>query len=210
MKHITKLGVTIASFSIAASVFAPTAFAKATVKITGNAKKTDNKVVLINANLSSLKQTNVSTVLLDIDSKGGTGGNTIKDTTGGTNPSDPSITTGNVKQETTVSVTGSGNIGSSNPCPCEDSSSKVVISGNGKSSDNTVIMGTLNATSTTQKNTLFVAADVKTVGGTGDNTIKDTTGSDVVSIDTGKVVQTTSVTVGGSANAVGSDTDSSS
>jgi hypothetical protein len=203
---VTKAVVTVASFSLMASVFAPVASAKTKVKVSGNGRNSTNKVAVLSLNASVLLQKNSTTAITGITSTGNTGNNIIKNVTTGTDESgDPSIKSGDVTQASDVAVSGGSNMGISNPCPCMDPTTKVEVSGNGPSSENSVLVASADVSLNAQKNTTFVMTDVVSTGRTGGNTIQGITGAGEVSVDTGDVDQTTTVTVEGSVNAIGGE-----
>lgn len=200
---IKKVGMSVVAFSFVTLSTTSVAFATSGgVTISGNGSKTTNKVKLTTSMLSSLSQKNKTIVTLSIQNSAKTGGNEIKNTTAGSGgvSGDPSITTGSVTQNATVTVTGGANVGTNNPCSCTLPDPNVTISGNGDSSKNTVTVNTVNATETTQKNSTIVMVGIDQMGKTGGNEIKNTTGSATVSIESGSVDQSATVTVGGSVN----------
>lgn len=81
-----------------------------------------------------VSQKNTTVVVNAISQVGNTGGNTIKDTTGGNNK----IKTGNVKNKTTIAVQGGSNIANVNNSCCSGGSTNIEIKNNGKNSKNKV------------------------------------------------------------------------
>jgi hypothetical protein len=200
MKQLTKFGLTIATFAIAATLYAQPTFAANKVTISGNSSNTTNTVILTDMTMNMQKQKNIQNVDVSSSIGGNTGGNTIKNVTTGGDMSDPSITTGNVKQKVDVSTTGGVNIGSGSPCGCQTPSNTIKISGNGGGSKNTASVNTMSMTSTSQKNISNVAVLSDLQGNTGGNKISNITGTGDNSISTGNVNQSVTVSVGGSVN----------
>lgn len=160
------------------------------VVVSGNLRGSENDVKLNNSNSTAVFQENKSDVKNEIDVKGKTGHNTIKDNAGG----DVAIDTGNVSSEVKVSNTGNTNSarvgGSGAGEGSADVSAKIL--GNGRNSDNDIELDLGREVLLVQSNRADVDNDIDVKSYTGDNDVKDTAGGEVL-IDTGDVDTTIEV-----------------
>lgn len=167
--------------------------ADSTIEISGNGKNSDSTVNLDQNHSTTVTQSNVANISNNVDVKSNTGGNNAKDNTGG----NVKVETGDATTKVTVNNT--ANTNSANvDCCAAGGNTDVLISGNGKNSDNTVKLNQNNDTTLTQQNNADVKNKVNVDSNTGDNDAEDNTGGDV-SIKTGDT--DTTVKVGTTANA---------
>ncbi|OGH04595.1 MAG: hypothetical protein A2W22_05005 [Candidatus Levybacteria bacterium RBG_16_35_11] len=163
----------------------------------------------VNKNSVEVKQINKSFVLTGVLSVAGTGGNTI---TGGTNTwnkwhqdenggGDAKIITGDAKSVVKVTVGGSSNEATVDPCGCTPVTPTPEITGNGYGSHNSVTITTSNSTEVTQVNKSAIITLVGSIAGTGGNTISGNTGGDAT-INTGDATSKVTVEVTGSSNSL--------
>ena len=91
----------------------------------------DTTVIIKQETNCEVKQTNTTSVVNVQSSNASTGGNKIKDPTGGSN----TITTGKAKSKNTAKITGGSNV-AVNPCGgcCGGGDVTVIVGGNGSSS----------------------------------------------------------------------------
>lgn len=193
---LVKASATMTTFCLVASLAAPSAFAATTVKVRKNGAKSNNKVTVKNSNTQSLLQSNMTFTGVMVTNLANTGGNTVK---GNTGDGDSTNTTGDVTQETTVTVNGNENTGEL-ACPCPDGDTDVSVAKNGYKSDNTVKINLSNTSVVSQTNVTTTHVGVLSEANTGDNTVKHNTGDGDSENDTGDVDQTTTVTVNGNTN----------
>lgn len=190
-----KILSTVTAFSMLASVFSTPAFAA--LEISGNGAKSYNKIKVKQFSLGVTAQKNVSFVNVVAGSSANTGGNEVKNNTGG----DSSVDTGKAKATTTVIVEGSVNkINESEGCGCP-SDPEALISGNGYMSYNKIVVSDVNVDLTLQKNVSVVGVLAGASADSGDNTVKNNTGgsSDAT---TGNSTATTLVSVEAPVNVV--------
>lgn len=191
-----KIGAGIIAAALMTASFAPAAFA-ANITVSGNSKKSDNKVVAKKKNVTAVGQkskTKANTFVFNVSNTGGNKAN------GNTGDGNVNVGTGGVTNTTTVHVTGGDNSATiSDPCDC-DESGDISITDNGKKSDNTVIAEHTNVMLVGQSSNTTVNTAVVNASNTGNNKANDNTGDGDVSVQTGAVSNTTTVTVDGGSN----------
>lgn len=166
---------------IAATILPAGAFAS-TVTVHGNGVGSSNTVVLSNSNTSSTKQVNKTAVVNLTGVFQNTGNNKANGNTGG---GAVSVTSGSAMSTVTNTTTAGANINTS-PCGCVSApDDSVTISGNGKNSSNTVVLGSSNSSFTTQVNKTLVVNGTFVLQNTGGNTANGNTGGGAVSVTSG-------------------------
>lgn len=193
-----KISTAIATASILASVFAPAAFAEDVV-VSGNGKGSDNLVVVADIDLTVVGQENETTANTLVLNVANTGDNSVNGNTGAGNSS---VETGKVKSSTDVTVIGGDNSATlDDSCGC-DPVETVKVSGNGKKSENTVVVVSGKLTLVGQSNSTSANTAVVNLSNTGGNKVKDNTGTGNKKVTTGKVSNKTNVKVKGGSNTV--------
>ena len=197
-KFIAKMGVGLASISLAASSFAPAVFAVAdqSMEISGNGEKSINTVMFKSTNNCSITQKNKTGVGVGATIIADSGHNTAN---GNTN-SDVTIDAG--KATASLEVTVSGNLNSAtDPCCSCDSNPTLdaTIKGNGEKSINTEISTTTSNKTVKQKNKTLVGVLATVKAKTGKNKTVSNTGG-TVGITSDSATSTIKVNVPGSAN----------
>lgn len=199
-KFAAKISMGLAAAALAATIFAPAAFAKTKVVVSGNGAHSDTDVTLKNKNTSLVTQSNSTAVFTLVVNASNTGGNKIKNNVGDPGV-DPSITSGDVKNKTNVTVNGNSNTATP-PAPCGcDTDTTVKVTGNGAYSDNDVKIVNSNSTTVSQSNKIIVGTAVVNLSNTGGNTINGNVGGDNT-ITSGNVKNTTTVNVDGGTNTI--------
>jgi hypothetical protein len=198
MNKITyKIGAGIIAAAVLTASFAPAALA-ANITVSGNGKKSKNAVVVNKAKVTAVSQKSKTKANTVVTSIGNTGGNKANDNTGGGNVN---VGTGKVTNTTTVTVTGGSNDATlPDPCECEDENGDILISDNGRKSKNVVVVNDRDVTLVGQSTKTKANTVVTSVGNSGDNKANDNTGDGAVSVQTGEVVNTTTVSVDGGSN----------
>ena len=194
-KIMTKLSVGFVSATLVMTVGAPVAFAE-TLEISGNGNGSDNTIIVKEPTITVVEQTNESLILTGAFSSASTGGNTANGNTGG----DVTVTSGDAKATTKVTVTGSSNEATlPDPCGCEAQPPDVLISGNGNGSTNLVKVKKPTVTLVGQSNAQFVGTLAKSKAKTGWNTANGNTGG-TTDVTSGDATSRTRVRVTGSTN----------
>ncbi|CAN5169704.1 hypothetical protein BH09PAT1_BH09PAT1_0560 [soil metagenome] len=162
-----------------------------TVSIDGNGRGSDNTVGLTQNNSTALGQSNNATVNNNTVVNSNTGNNKANDNLG--QNGDVHVTSGNV--DTTVGLTTAVNsnvaqIGGGSTGMGSGVSAKIV--GNGRNSDNTIVLGMNNSASVSQSNNALVNNNTNVNSNTGDNKANDNLGGDVM-IDSGNAKSNISV-----------------
>jgi hypothetical protein len=187
------LASAIAAGAILVNAATPAFAATTSITISGNGRDSENTAVVKTSQTTSVVQSNNADVNNNVQVNADTGGNEIKDNSGGNS----SIDTGNVSSNVEVSTSVNSNTAHVDCCAPGDT--EVEISGNLRDSTNAVQVDNSRDTQVFQNNNADVDNYVKTSGNTGDNTIKDNSGGDY-SIDTGNVSANVSVTNHANAN----------
>jgi nitrogen regulatory protein PII len=190
-----KIGAGIIAAALMTASFAPAALAATT--ISGNGRKSDNKVVTKKAKVTLVGQQSKTKANTFVNSVANTGGNKANDNTGSGNVN---IGTGATNNTATVTVTGGGNDATlSDLCGCEEDGD-ITITDNGRKSDNTVVKKSLNVVVVGQNSSTEANTVVNNVANTGDNRANDNTGDGAASVQTGTASNTTTVGVTGGSN----------
>ncbi len=189
-----KIAAASASAVILSGVLTSGAFASTNITISGNLKKSENKAIVKNANVTAVFQGNVQTVNTVVNSSASTGGNKANDNMG-----DVSVKTGNATSKVTVLVGGNSNTASVS-CGCEEGVTDVKIKNNGKKSKNTVVQKSLDLTIVGQGNISYVGTGVGSGAETGDNKSNGNGTSATVEVETKDAKSTADVVVEGSVN----------
>lgn len=187
---------------LAAIAFAvvPAVHAQTNVTVSGNGVHSYTSVKLINVNTTNVVLQNSMTTSTVQTTTSNSGYNSIKNTTGGS-LGDPSITTGAATSKTISKVTGPTNVLTLSTCGCT-TPTDVTVKDNGVSSKTSVVLINHQSTNVTLVNEVVTETSQGTASNTGDNKVKNTTGTGTVSIDTGASSSTTVSTVTGPVNMV--------
>lgn len=191
-----KIGAGIIAAALMTASFAPAAFA-ASIDVSGNGNKSHNKVVVKKTSVVAVGQkskTTANTFVLNLSNTGGNKAN------GNTGNGDVNIGTGGVTNTTTVTVTGGDNSATlPDPCGCGNPGD-ISVTDNGNKSHNTVIVKDTNVTLVGQSSKTTVNTAVVNASNTGGNKANGNTGDGEVSVQSGAVSNTTTVTVNGGSN----------
>lgn len=174
---------------------AGTAFAGTTIQISGNGAGSDNFTTVNQSSTTTVTQSNTANVTNNVDSDANTGGNDASFNTGG----NTTVTTGPATSNTTVTNTlntNSAQVGCNN---CANGGTDVLVQGNGGLSNNTVAVGSSNATTLNQTNVANVSNTVDSDANSGRNNARLNTGGDVT-IQTGGAYASTNVKTTANAN----------
>jgi len=190
-----KLATGAATATLLAAVIAPATFAS-TVKINHNGKKSVNKVAVLSVNAVMAQQENNNKVVNMTGVFQNTGNNKSSDNTG---KGDVTVKSGNTNSTVSNTTKTGGNTAKITPCGCDEMGDHVVISGNGKKSKNTVLVGDMNMTMVSQTNNTTVVNGTVVSQNTGGNKANDNTGKGDVSVTSGSAnsTVTNNVTTGG-------------
>ncbi len=189
-----KIAAASASAVILSGVLSNAAFASTNITISGNLKKSENKVIVKQANVTAVLQGNAQTVNTVVNSSASTGGNKANDNMG-----DVSIKTGNATSKVTVLVGGGSNTATLS-CGCAEGATDVKIKDNGKKSKNTVVQKSLDLTLVGQGNIAAVKTGVGSGAETGDNKANGTGNKGTVEVETKDAKSTVDVVVEGGTN----------
>ena len=190
MKFQYRIGTAVASTALVMNMLAPAAFADTYVEIWGNGSKSDNTADVNNSSNTTVNQTNNSTVTLNVTAKAKTGGNKASGNTGG----DTEIDTGNANATANVTVAGGVNAANLTSCGCEDETTTVKVTNNGKKTDNNATVNTSKKKTANQTANSSVSGNVKAKAKTGKNKAKDNTNGSV-NVTTGGADSATNVEV---------------
>jgi len=195
IKFNARLATAIATAAVIMGAVAPAAFADTAVIIDGNGANSNNVVTVSNSTGTKVVQSNSSEIGTSVDSSASTGGNTASGNTGGDN----TIVTGNASSTVNVTVGGSSNTATVTPtCGC-DTTTTVAISGNGKNSNNGVVLTSNNWFKVIQKNWSSVITQITSLSKTGHNKSNSNVGGSNTII-TGGASSHVTVNVTGSTN----------
>lgn len=189
-----KITAASASAVILSGVLVNGAFASTDITISGNLKKSENKVTVKNAQITKITQGNSQVVNTIISSSASTGGNKANDNMG-----DVMVSTGKATSTVTVAVSGNSNVATL-PCGCEETDTTVKVKNNGKKSKNTVNTDDLAKKIAEQVNAAIVGTSVGSDTTTGDNKANANGGHATVDVSTGVSSSTVAVVVEGSVN----------
>ncbi len=189
-----KIAAASASAVILSGVLANGAFAATNITISGNLAKSDNKVVVKNAQVTKITQSNSQVVEAIINSSASTGGNKANGNMG-----DVTVDTGKATSKVTVGVGGNSNIATLS-CGCGEGSTTVKVKDNGKKSDNTVIKSDLLKKIADQVNVALIGVGVGSESTTGNNKANNNGKKADVDVSTGASKSTVEVVVEGSVN----------
>lgn len=193
-KFVFKLGSSIATVALLASVLTPAAFASS-VDISGNGANSTSNVVLNESNNTSVNQSSTTNVGVEASLVSSTGGNQANFNTGG----DVGIATGNATANVSVNVSGGSNDAKVNNCGCENNNVDVTISGNGALSHNKVKVSNNHNLNVKQKTLTDVFVGVSLLTKTGKNQTNFNTGGSVLTT-TGDASGSLDIGVSGGSN----------
>lgn len=148
-----------------------------TVEVSGNGSDSENDVDLDLENTKTLFQTNVASVVNEVDSDARTGRNEANRSTGG----DVTIVTGDATAKSDVSTSANANhavVGGGSHSNGGDLSAWIV--GNGSDSDNDIDLDITKGLAIVQNNLAAVVNEVESDARTGLNEANDNTGGEVV------------------------------
>lgn len=194
-KFSPKLSAAVAMAVVFASTLVPVAFADTMVDVSGNGANSTNNVTVSNTDKMSVKQTNNSTIVTDVNASSNSGGNNANYNTGG----DTSIMTGDASTKVKVSVGGSTNSAVLRDCTCKTPDNTVNVMDNGADSTNTVDVTNKNKLTVKQKNYSYIVTGVNAKSKTGKNDANSNTGGST-GISTGNATTNVKVKVTGSSN----------
>lgn len=189
-----KIAAASASAVILSGVLVNGAFASTNITISGNLKKSENKVTVKNSKVTKVTQSNSQVVNTVVNSSASTGGNKANDNMG-----DVTVSTGKATSHVTVAVGGNANTATF-PCGCEETDTTVQVKNNGKKSKNTVNTDDLVKSIAAQVNAALVGTGVGSDAATGDNKANANGGNATVDVSTGVSNSTVAVVVEGSVN----------
>lgn len=153
----------LATASLLASVFAPSAFANTHIGIVGNGSHSDNKISFDSNHELRVSQSNEATIHNSVNVDAQTGGNSSSGNTGG----NTNTQTGDV--DTTVGISTAANINafSMEGCGCGHENLWLGIVGNGKGSDNEINVQKRHSTEIEQHNEANIETEVTASADTG-------------------------------------------
>ena len=185
-----KIATAITTGTVLVGSVAP-AFA-ANIEISGNGRDSESTAVVTSQNTTTVAQTNVANVNNNTTVNSNTGNNKANDNIGG----DVKVKSGDAKSNVTVQTSANTNTANVAGCACADNGD-VLISGNGRNSDNTVGLTQVNATGVSQSNVANVNNNTVVNSNTGHNKANDNLGGDV-EVESG--MADSSVTIGTAVN----------
>lgn len=175
MKKLHKqLTALTASFALMVSMVSPAMASTYSFNVTGNGSDSENEIKFEVEREAAVFQSNVSSVVNNIQVSSNTGGNSVSDNTGG----DVDVRTGDTQTSVKVENSVGSNVAQVVPCDCE-TDTEVKVSGNGTNSENEVKIESKNKTLVTQENMTSLINKVGVESNTGNNTIDDNTGGSV-------------------------------
>jgi len=200
---LKKTGISVASAAMLLTVV-PNAFAAGSLQVTvsGNGVKSSNVVKVASKTVNKVSQVNVLGVSNAQSAVSSTGGNKISGTTG--EGGEVKIKTGNATSTNVVTVAAGSNTYVGNTCGCESGDTTVSISGNGVRSATFVGLFSTVINGTSQSSLTEVMSLQEALSATGNNTIKNSTGSTDNSIVTGDATTGNTVVVESGNNVAGS------
>ena len=196
-----KAGAVVATSALLLSIVPGVFAANIDVTVGDNGAGSHNTVKVEDVTSNKVEQSNTTNVVNVQTAISSTGGNEIKGTTG--EGGDPSITTGDAKSTNILKVEGGSNTVVADSCGCEPTTVNVDVSGNGAHSKTKVKIATKSKKKTKQATDTAVYNEQYAKAKTGQNEIKNSTGSDVNSIETGDATTKNKAVVTSGSNFVG-------
>jgi len=177
------------------------AFAATNIEISGNGRDSDSAAVVANQNVSTVAQTNVANISNNTTVNSDTGHNKASDNIGG----DVHVKSGAATTDVTVNNSANSNVANVANCGACGNGADVLISGNGRNSDNKVGLTQVNATGIAQSNVANVSNNTTVNSNTGHNKANDNLGGDVnvtsgaadSSVNVGTAVNSNTAQIGG-------------
>jgi hypothetical protein len=165
----------------------------ADIELSGNGRDSSNTAVVTSQNVTTVAQTNVANINNNTTVNSDTGHNRANDNLG----QDVHVQSGDATANVTVQNDANHSVANVGGCACADNGD-VLISGNGRGSDNTVGLTQVNATTVAQTNVANVNNNTVVNSNTGHNKANDNLADGSVFVGSGKA--DTSVTVGTAVN----------
>lgn len=194
-KFNAKLSAAVAMAAVIATTLAPAAMAD-TVTIENNGVNSTNTAVVVNANVTSVDQSNSTLIFNGVLTGSNTGNNTANGNTGG----NVSVQSGSATTTVNTTNTGSANSAKAPDCGCPTPATTVNVEKNGVNSDNTVFVANFNKRTINQGNR---SATINLIGArsrTGNNRANGNTGGGNVTVKSGNGTTTVNTTNTGSSN----------
>lgn len=129
-----RVGGVLAAGAMAASVFAPGAFADTSVTVQNNGAWSHNGVHVTQSQSSSVSQSNTTNVTNHVSTSQNTGHNSASFNVGGTS----TVHSGNANSSVLIGNVGGGNVNTDDGCGCPEGDVDVVVKRNGAFSFNHV------------------------------------------------------------------------
>jgi hypothetical protein len=195
-----KIATFVATSALVLSVVPGVLAADVDVTVADNGAGSHQGVLVVDGSSTTVQQSSTTNVVSIQNSTASTGGDSITNSTGA---GDPSITTGNASATNKLTVEGGSSVVVPDTCGCDPSTVTVDVSGNGAHAKTGVAVVQVSKKKTTQQTNTNVFTVQNAKAKTGNNKIKNSTGSDGNSINTGNATTKNKVTVVSGSNFVG-------